>query len=98
MKVKFLKKHSINKVGSIAEYDKVLCDKLIKLEIAIEPSKSDLAEAKKVADSSKKKGEKALKDAEKRRVALSKLHKPVSLIVGKKAIKTARAEAEKKKK
>jgi len=95
-KVKFLKTFAQNKVGSITEFDKELCDKLIKRGVAVAPSKSDLAEAKKVADAREKEALAHIKADKEQKAELKKLHKPISIIANRKAIKLAREEAKKK--
>jgi len=95
--VKFLKKHSINKVGDVTEYDKVLCDKLIKREICVKASDSDI-KAKKSADTKKKTaGEKAQKEANARHKKVMDLHRAPTLREEKEIIATWREKQKKKK-
>lgn len=98
MKVKFKIAFSINKIGSIAEYDKVLCEKLIAREICVEASASDI----KADDAAKAKKEKIAKAEHKkgleRAEEVQKLHKPLNLREEKEAIRTWREKQKKKKK
>ena len=97
MVVKFLKKHSINKVGSIAEYDKVLCDKLIKKEICVKASDSDIKADKSAKVKKKTAGEKALKEANAKHKKVMELHRAPDLYEQKEIIATWREKQRKKK-
>ena len=97
MVVKFLKKHSINKVGSIAEFDKELCEKLIEREICVEASASDIKADKSAKDKVKKKAKANHETGLKRAEAVKKLHKPMNLREEKEAIRSWREKQKKKK-
>lgn len=97
MVVKFLKKHSINKVGDITEYDKVLCEKLIKKEICVKASDSDIKADKSAKSKKKTAGEKALKEANARHKEVMDLHKAPTLREEKEIIATWREKQRKKK-
>lgn len=95
--VKFKKEFSINKINSIAEFDKELCDKLIEREICVKASGSDIKADKdgkmKIEKIAKANIEKSKKQSE----AVKKLHKPMDLQEQKEAISSWRAKQKKKK-
>lgn len=88
MKVKFKKAFSINKIGSIAEFDKELCDKLIDREICVEASSSDVKADGAAKAKIKKEAKANLAKANKRNEATKKLHKAMNLREEKEVIAT----------
>ncbi|MEN8251279.1 MAG: hypothetical protein ABFS32_20270 [Bacteroidota bacterium] len=94
--VKFKKTFSINKIGSIAEFDNELCDKLIDRGVCEKATDLDIKADKEAKNKMKKIAEKNIKEAEKHNKLMKQLHSPIDLKSNKKAIATIRANNLKK--